>query len=215
MDRRTQTPLEEFANAASHGLGFLIAAFATPMLMGAADPAHTDTMTPRSASVAVFAATMMVLYLASAVYHALPQGRLKLLANRFDHAAIFLFIAGSYTPFALGALRGTLGWSMFALAWGVALIGMGLKLANRLRHRLVSTAMYAAMGWLVLLAAGPMIERVGEQGFLWLLAGGLAYSVGVVFFLLDERIRFGHFIWHLFVLTGSACHFVAVLRYAH
>jgi hemolysin III len=215
MDRRTQTPLEEFANATSHGIGFLIAAFATPMLMGAADPAQADVVSPRSASVAVFAGTMMLLYLASAVYHALPEGRMKLLANRFDHAAIFLFIAGSYTPFALGALRGTLGWTMFTLAWGVALVGMALKLTNRLRHRLLSTAMYAAMGWLVVLAAGPMIERVGAEGFRWLLAGGIAYSVGVVFFLLDERVRFAHFVWHLFVLTGSACHFVAVLRYAH
>ena len=213
MERRTQTPLEEFANAVSHGLGFLFVAMAWPA--GEAQASEAGAGVPRSLTVSVFAATLMVLYLASAVYHALPQGRLKLLANRLDHAAIFLFIAGSYTPFALGALRGGLGWTMFALAWTLALVGMGLKLANRLRNRAWSTALYAAMGWLVLLAAGPMIDSVGEEGFRWLLAGGIAYSVGVVFFLLDERIRFGHFVWHLFVLTGSACHFVAVVRYAH
>ena len=154
---------------------------------------------------------MMVLYFASMVYHALPHGRAKRWFNRLDHAAIFLFIAGSYTPFALGALHTPRGLAAFAAVWSLALLGMGLKAAGRLRHPLASTAIYIALGWLALLAALPSLERVARDGLLLLAAGGAAYLVGAVFFHVDHRLRYGHFIWHLFVLTGSACHFSAAL----
>jgi hemolysin III len=150
----------------------------------------------------------------SALYHALPPGRAKFIANRLDHAAIYVFIAGSYTPFALGPLRGAWGWSLFGVVWGLAALGVYFKLRNRLRHPLWSTGLYVAMGWLALVAAVPILERIAQGGIVLLLAGGVAYTVGAVFFLYDNRLRYGHFVWHLFVLTGSTCHFVAVLQHA-
>jgi hemolysin III len=163
---------------------------------------------------AVFAASAIVLYLVSTLYHAVPAGRVKGWLNRLDHAAIYLFIAGSYTPFTLGVLQGPAGWSLFGVVWAVAAFGVAIKLLNRLRHPLVSTALYLAMGWVVVFALGPLIERVPAAGLAWLVAGGLSYTVGAVVFLLDHRLRYGHFVWHLFVLGGSVCHFFAALWYA-
>jgi hemolysin III len=128
-----------------------------------------------------------------------------------DHAAIYLFIAGSYMPFLFGALRGAWGWSLFGVLWAAAALGVVAKLFNRLRHPLWSTGLYVAMGWVAVVAAVPLMERLSGAGLLWLLAGGVSYTAGAVVFLFDGRVRYGHFVWHLFVLGGSVCHFFAAL----
>jgi len=162
----------------------------------------------------VFALTMILLYSSSTLYHALPPGRAKSLCAKFDHGAIYLFIAGTYTPFALGVLNGAWGWTLFGLIWGLAAMGLALKAFDKLSHPLLSTGLYLAMGWLVVIAAAPLLERVSTAGLLWLVAGGIAYTAGVVFYLTDARFKYGHFIWHLFVLAGTTCHFCAVLWYS-
>jgi hemolysin III len=205
---RLQTAREEQANALSHGIGFVAAAAAWPMLSDVA-ALHGGPMA--SWGIAVFAITMMLVYAASMVYHALPAGRAKRWAHRCDHAAIFLFIAGSYTPFALGPLHDTVGLPLLVGVWTVALLGMAGKALGRLRNPLLSTALYAALGWAALLVLDPLAARVGTDALLLLLAGGAAYSVGVLFFLFDHRLRFGHLIWHVFVLAGSACHVAAAM----
>lgn len=208
---RDQTPGEEIANAASHGLGCLLAMAALPVLVyNAARSGQVENVVGAS----LFAGTAIVLYLVSTLYHALPAGRTKLLLNRLDHAAIYLFIAGSYMPFLLGVLRGPWGWALFALVTTAAVLGVGAKLLDRLRHPLWSTGLYVAMGWAGLIAAAPLCERLSADGLAWLLAGGLAYTVGAVVFLLDSKVRYAHFVWHLFVLTGSTCHFFAALWHA-
>ncbi len=157
---------------------------------------------------------MVLLYLASTLYHAFPAGRAKRVFGRLDHGAIYLFIAGSYTPFALGALSGAWGWSLFGVVWSLAAAGVLLKMFDRLTHPWLSTGLYLAMGWLVLIAAVPLVERVPSTGVLLLVAGGLAYTLGVVFFMLDNRVRYAHTIWHGFVAAGTGFHFFAVLGYA-
>ena len=209
--QRSQSRPEEFANSLSHGLGVLLALAAAPVLIVAA-ARQGNALNIVGAS--VFAATMVLLYLSSTIYHALPPGRAKRLSAKFDHGAIYLFIAGSYTPFALGVLNGAWGWTLFGLIWGLAAIGLALKAFDRLSHPLLSTGLYLAMGWLVVIAAVPLLERVAPAGIGWLVAGGLAYTVGVFFYLTDARFKFGHFVWHLFVMAGTACHFCAVLWYS-
>jgi len=209
---RAQTPGEEIANVVSHGLGFLLAVASLPILVLNASRQGT-TFDVVAAS--VFAGTMILLYLVSALYHAVPQSRVKAWLNRLDHAAIYVFIAGSYTPFTLGVLRGGWGWTLFIVVWSVAAFGVTVKLLNRLKHPLVSTGLYVAMGWVAIVAISPLLERMPGVGLAWLIAGGLSYSVGAVVFLFDNRIRYAHFVWHLFVLGGSACHFFAALGYAY
>lgn len=210
MHGRKQTLGEEIANTLSHGLGLMLAVAALPLLQGMASPRGPVSVF----GVTLYSVTMILVYLSSSIYHALPQGRWKALFNRIDHASIFLFIAGSYTPFALGAQDSDRGWTVFAVVWSLAAVGVMLKLLNRLEHPLLSTGFYMAMGWLVLPIAGPVIERLATDGLLLLVAGGLAYTVGAVFFLLDSRLRYAHLVWHLFVLLGSGCHFFATLWYA-
>jgi hemolysin III len=202
---------EEIANAISHGLGFLLAVASLPILVW---QASRQGSTVNVVAVSVFAGTMMLLYLISALYHAVPEGRVKLWLNRLDHAAIYLFIAGSYTPFVLGVLRGGWGWSLFGVVWTMAVLGFTAKLLDRLKHPLWSTGLYVAMGWVAVIAAAPLVARMPGAGLAWLVGGGLAYTAGAVVFLFDSRVRYAHFVWHLFVLGGSACHFIAVLRYA-
>jgi hemolysin III len=205
---RPQSSGEELANSLSHGFGLLLALASLPILVqfaaqrgGAADVVAAS----------LFSATMILLYLVSALYHALPAGRAKQWFNRLDHAAIYLFIAGSYMPYLLGALRGAWGWTLFGIVWSAAALGVVAKLFNRLRHPLWSTGLYLAMGWVALIAVVPLVERLPATTLAWLLAGGLAYTLGAAVFLLDSRIRYAHFVWHLFVLTGSGCHVVAAL----
>ncbi|KJS05265.1 MAG: hemolysin D [Gammaproteobacteria bacterium BRH_c0] len=208
---RQQSFAEELANSISHGLGLVAALVATPFLIHAA--AERDDR-GFMVGVSVFAATMIFLYLSSSIYHGLPQGRLKRIFRVVEHSAIFLLIAGTYTPFTLGVLSGPWGWSLLGLVWGIALAGVLLKIANRMSHPVISTGLYVLMGWLVVIAINPLYERLPTAGLLWLLGGGLAYTAGVAFFATDSRLRFGHFIWHLFVITGTVCHYFAVIWYA-
>lgn len=201
---------EEIANSVSHGLALLAALIAFPVLVISAAQ-RGDVASIVGAS--VFAATLVLLYLASTLYHALPHTRAKKIFRILDHGAIYLLIAGTYTPFTLGVLRGSWGWTLFGLQWGLAILGIVLKSVGGVRYGKLSVAVYLAMGWLVVIAAGPVMEKVPSWGLFWLVAGGLAYTVGVVFYAL-ERLRYFHFIWHLFVIAGSACHFIAVLWYA-
>ncbi len=210
MSERPQSLGEEIANSASHGMALLAAIVAVPFLIAAARRFGVSSVVGAS----VFATTMVFLYLTSTLYHALPPGRAKRVFMRLDHGAIYIFIAGSYTPFALGVLGGPWGWTLFGLVWSIAAVGVTLKAFNRLSHPVLSTGLYLAMGWLVLIAVVPLVERVPLAGIALLAAGGLAYTAGVVFFALDSRVRYAHAIWHGFVIVGTACHFFAVLSYA-
>jgi len=207
---RPQSLGEEIANSVSHGVGLLAAVLAIPVLLVSA---------VRRGSVAgivgasVFAGTVVLLYLTSTLYHALPRNRAKRVFRVLDHSAIFLLIAGTYTPFTLGVLRGTWGWALFGLVWGFAILGVVLKAVGGVRYPILSTCLYLGMGWLVLIAVKPLWLRIPPAGLLWLLAGGIAYTAGVAFFA-AARTRYTHFVWHLFVLAGTACHFIAVLWYA-
>ena len=210
MTKRVQSQGEEIANSVSHGVALIAAVVSVPFLVVSArqqsGASFVGTM--------VFAATMVLLYLASTLYHAVPTGRTKRVFLKLDHGAIYLFIAGTYTPFALGALSGAWGWSLFGVVWLLATIGITLKALDRLSHPWLSTGLYLAMGWLVVVAAVPLMERVPLPGVMWLVAGGLASTVGVIFFVFDSRIRYSHAVWHGFVAMGTACHFVAVQNYA-
>lgn len=206
---RAQTRGEELANSLSHGIGFLLAVASLPLLVQfAAQRGGPGDVVAAS----LFSATMIVLYLVSTLYHALPPGRAKAWFNRLDHAAIYVFIAGSYMPYLLGVLRGAWGWTLFGILWGAAALGVAAKLLDRLRHPLWSTGLYVAMGWVALVAAVPLIERLSAGALAWLVAGGLAYTLGALVFLYDSRIRYAHFMWHLFVMAGSGCHVVAALQ---
>lgn len=211
MEERPQSLGEELANSLSHGIGLVVALASLPILVVAA-ASHGSAMNIVGAS--IFAATMVLLYLTSALYHAMPRNRFKRIFQKLDHGAIYLLIAGTYTPFTLGVLRGAWGWTLFGLVWGLAVIGVVLKAFDRLSHPMISTGLYLVMGWLVLIAIGPLSSRLPIAGLLWLLAGGLAYTAGVIFFVVDSRLRYSHFVWHLFVMLGTTCHFFAVLWYA-
>ncbi|MFO1414087.1 MAG: hemolysin III family protein [Burkholderiales bacterium] len=210
MNVRPQTLGEEIANSVSHGAGLVSAVAGAPVLIVAATHGGARSVV----GAAVFATTMILLYLASSLYHALPSGRAKRVFLKLDHGSIYLFIAGSYTPFALGALGGPWGWTLFGLVWSLAAVGIALKSLDRLDHPWLSTGLYLAMGWLVLIAAVPLAERVPLPGIALLVAGGAAYTAGVLFFVQDSRWRYAHAIWHAFVMAGTACHFFAVLWYA-
>jgi len=206
---RAQSFGEELANAISHGLGCLLALVALPVLVLAAARSGGAA---EVVGVSLFVGSMVLLYGVSTLYHALPPGRAKHWFNRLDHASIFVFIAGSYMPYLLGVLRGAWGWTLFGVIWGIAAFGVGAKLLHRLRHPLWSTGLYVAMGWVALVAVVPLFERLQAPELTWLVAGGLAYTLGAVVFLFDSRWRYGHFVWHLFVLAGSSCHAVAALQ---
>ncbi|MBX9961034.1 MAG: hemolysin III family protein [Burkholderiaceae bacterium] len=209
-EERPQTLGEEIANSVSHGVALLAALVGAPFLLVSASQLSVTNIV----GAAVFAATMVLLYFTSTLYHALPAGRAKRVFLKLDHGAIYLFIAGSYTPFALGALGGPWGWTLFGLVWAMAALGITLKAFDRLSHPWLSTGLYLAMGWIVLIAAVPLVERVATPGLVLLVAGGLAYTVGVVFFLLDSKMKYAHAVWHAFVATGTGLHFFAVLDYA-
>ncbi len=203
---------EELANFLSHGAGLLASLVALPFLALNAwwqgDPWQLVGAT-------VFGVTLILLYAASTGYHLFrPGSRLKARFRFLDHAAIYLLIAGTYTPFTLGVLRGPWGWSLLSAVWTLAAAGILLKLRVGFRYEWLSTGVYLLMGWLVMVAIRPLFSAVGWAGFGWLLAGGLSYTLGIVFFAVDRRLRFAHSFWHGFVLLGSGCHLVAVLRYA-
>ncbi len=208
--KRNPSVGEEIANSLSHGVGFLVAGIGMPFLLAAA--ARHGGVEP-IAGASVFGVTMLLLYLSSTLYHALSRSGARRVLRKLDHSAIYLLIAGTYTPFTLGVLRGPWGWTLFGLVWGLALVGVILKAVGGVRFPVLSTSVYLAMGWLVLVAIRPLWLRVPTAGLGWLLTGGIVYTAGVPFYA-APRLRYAHFVWHLFVLAGTVCHFFAVLGYA-
>ena len=182
--KREQSRGEEFANSVSHGIGLLAALVASPFLVLHA-ARHGDT--GYIVGVSIFATTLVLLYLASTLYHALPAGKAKRVFRVIEHSAIYLLIAGTYTPFTLGVLRGAIGWTLLGLVWGLAVAGVALKAMARMAHPIVSTGLYLLMGWLIVIAVHPLTARVPASGLLWLVSGGLAYTLGVAFFAADSR----------------------------
>jgi hemolysin III len=204
---RTQSRGEELANSISHGIGLVGAMIGAPFLLMAAF--HHGSVLFLIGTI-VFIATMVLLYLGSMLYHAWPRTRAKSLLQVLDHSAIFWLIAGTYTPFALGPLRGVWGWTMLGIIWALAAFGALVKMLRGAdRHRKFAMTLYLGMGWLALIFLRPLTLRVPLSAVLWLVAGGIAYTLGVLFFV-NERSRYAHFVWHLFVLTGTTCHFAAV-----
>lgn len=207
---RAQSRGEEIANSVSHGAGLLAGLVAAPVLILSA-VRHGGTA--RIAGASVFSVAMLLLYLTSTLYHALPGSRAKQVFRLLDHASIYVMIAGTYTPITLSVLGGTWGWTLFGIVWGLALGGIVLTVAGGVRYPKLRTSLYLAMGWLIVVAVKPLWLRMPSEGLLWLSAGGIAYTVGVVFYA-AKRVRYGHFVWHLFVVAGTACHFIALLRFA-
>ena len=203
---RSCTPAEEIANALTHVLGLVasIAACAILVTLGALRGSAWHVV-----SSAIFGATLILLYTASTLYHSVQAERAKARLRVFDHCAIYLLIAGTYTPFTLVGLRGGWGWSLFGVVWGLAVAGVVFKLFFTGRFVRLSTAIYLGMGWLVLIAVVPMMQRLSAPTLAWLVAGGVAYTVGTVFYL-NRRLPFAHAVWHVFVLGGSVCHAIAV-----
>ena len=197
-------------NSVTHLIGTVlsVAGLATLVTMGALERDPYKIV-----SFAVYGAMLLVLYTISTLYHWVRSPRLKAILQKCDHSAIYLLIAGSYTPFSLVTLRGPWGWSLFGVSWGLAALGIVQELTLGRRTRSVSMVLYVLMGWLALVAIRPLVTALPPAGTAWLLAGGLIYSAGIYFFINDERIRHGHGIWHLFVLGGSLCQFVSVARY--
>lgn len=204
---REQTRGEELANSLSHGLGCVAAMLGVPFLV-AHSARQGDLLDVVGTS--IFSATIVLLYLSSAVYHGLQKGPAKHVLRTVEHAAIYLLIAGTYTPFMLGVLRGPTGATLLGAVWIFAALGVGLKVSNKASHPVLSTGLYLLMGWLIVLAAEPLIAGMPGAALLLLIAGGLSYTLGVIFFALDSRIKFGHLVWHAFVLTGTTCHYFAV-----
>lgn len=201
---------EETANSISHGLGLVLAIAAVPVLVLSAVRIGRPSFI---VGASVFGGTMVFLYLASTLYHSLTHERAKRFFRLFDHSAIFLLIAGTYTPFTLGVLRGPLGWTLLAIVWSLAVVGVLMKVIVGTQHSWISIVLYLVMGWLAVVAIKPILLLVPLPGVLWIVAGGFAYTGGLAFFA-AHRLRYNHFIWHLFVIAGTTCHFFAVLWYA-
>ncbi len=198
--------IEEWLNSATHGIGAILSVVGTIALVVAARQMG-DTW--KLASFSIFGATLILLYLASAFYHGSRSAKLKSFFKTLDHCAIFLLIAGTYTPFLLVNMRGTVGWTFFFIIWSLALSGVILKMIFRHRFRLVRVAIYLLMGWLIVFASADLVNSLSARALHLTIAGGLVYTVGVIFYLLD-RIPYMHAIWHLFVIGGSTCHFSAI-----
>ncbi|MCI0451696.1 MAG: hemolysin III family protein [Candidatus Latescibacteria bacterium] len=210
LRERKQSRGEEIANSISHGVGVIASIVAAAYLMLTT---VREGAPARIIGAGVFSVTMVLVYVTSTLYHATTRERPKGVFRVLDHAAIFLLIAGTYTPFTLGVLRGRWGWTLLVVVWSLAILGIVLTTVSRLRYPTLSTALYVAMGWLMVVGVKPLWANMEPWGLLWLLAGGVAYTGGVAFFAAD-RIRFGHLIWHLFVMAGTACHYIAVLEYS-
>jgi len=200
---------EEIAHAITHGIGIPLSIAALAILV-AFSALYGDAW--HVTSTAIYGGTRILLYTASTLYHGIPNIQAKVILQQLDHAAIFLLIAGTYTPFTLVSLRGPWGWTLFGMVWGIAIVGIYVELLGSSKLRRWSLALYLGMGWLVVVAIKPMLANVETGGLLLLLGGGLSYSLGAVFYAW-ERLSYNHAIWHLFVLAGSALHFFAVLFY--
>ncbi|WP_421854958.1 PAQR family membrane homeostasis protein TrhA [Marinomonas sp.] len=212
VPNRDQSLGEEIANSISHGLGLVAAIVGTPFLILRAIH-YADASF--AVGVSVFSATMILLYLASMVYHAIPETmpKTKRLFCVLDHSAVYLLIAGTYTPFTLGVLEGVWGWSLLVAVWTLALIGVALKAFGKASHPALSTTLYVVLGWLILIAIKPLVSLMVPNGLLLLVLGGVLYTLGVVFFVLDSRLRYGHLVWHLFVLGGTVSHYFSIFYY--
>jgi hemolysin III len=200
---------EEIAHAVSHGVGILFSIAGLAVLVAFAS-LYGDAWHITSSSIYGF--TLILLYTASTLYHGIPQPTAKRVLQRIDHAAIFLLIAGTYTPFTLVNLRGGWGWTLFGLVWGFAIFGVVLETMLRRRIKWLSLSLYLGLGWLVVIAIRPLIETVETGGLILLLAGGLCYSLGVIFYVW-KRFAYHHAVWHLFVMAGSALHFFSIFYY--
>jgi hemolysin III len=207
---RGYTRGEELANTVSAATGFVVFAGVAPfVILTASRSAQPWAVT----STAIFLGSIVALYFTSTLYHALPPGRTKRVVRLLDHSAIFVLIAGTYTPFALGPLAASGGVPLTIAQWIIAAMGIAFKLAGGIRYRCLSNLIYLGMGWLGIFWIRPFIENATWQGFLWVLAGGIAYSAGIPFYAAKNR-TYTHFVWHLFILAGSLCHIIAVWRYA-
>ena len=203
--------VEELANVATHGFGLVASVIAFPVLVAIAARGGDAGVI---VGVSIFALTLVGAYAASTIYHSMPHGPRRIFWRRVDQAAVYLLIAGTYTPLALGALRGRWGWTLLVIVWLAAAVGITAKLGRRSEAPRLETITYLAMGWLAVFAMQPLLHSIGWPGFLWLLGGGLAYTVGTVFLVCQSRIRYGHCAWHVFVLGGSACHAIPIANYA-
>jgi hemolysin III len=211
MKSRAQSAGEEIANSLTHGLGVVLTLVIGPFLVIVA----VRTRDPwRVVAAATYATTLLFLFTSSMLYHAVRTPDVKALFRRIDHSAIYLLIAGTYTPFTLITLRGPWGWTLFSVIWGLAIVGIALKSAFGARLPALSTAVYLGMGWLAVIALRPLMLHLAPRGLAWMVAGGLCYTLGVVFYVRDDRRRYHHAVWHLFVLAGSMAHVCAVLWYA-
>jgi len=196
-------------NAWTHLVGALLACLGAIWLLVLA---ALDGELAKIVSVAIYGLSLILLYSISTLYHSL-RGQAKVVMRKLDHLSIYLLIAGSYTPFCLVTLASAWGWTLFGIVWGLAVIGMLQEIKPRSEARVLSLVIYAVMGWIVLVAVKPLLAALGGAGFAWLLAGGICYTVGIVFFVFDDRFRHWHGIWHIFVMVGSLLHFIAILFY--
>jgi hemolysin III len=210
LPRRRQSLGEEIANSISHGAGFLAGAIAAPILIVRAVAAGDAALT---IGASIFAAAILLMYISSTLYHALAENRAKRIFRVLDHGSIYLLIAGTYSPFTLGVLRGAWGWTLFGVVWALAILGIVMKSIGRAWHPIFSTGLYLGMGWLALIAARPLLTNLPEPAIAWLAAGGVAYTGGIAFYA-ARRLRYAHFVWHLFVVAGTGCHVAAVLACA-
>ena len=210
MADRLFTVGEEIANTGLHGLGLLSSVAGT---IGLVVFATRRGDTKQVTAVSIFGATLILVYLASTLYHGLPVSWIKWIFGLMDNAAIYLLIAGTYTPFTLGLLRGGWGWSLFGIEWGLAIIGVMMTMFIHPPIGWLSLLLYLSMGWLLLIALRPLRAHLAPRGLMLLVAGGVAYTIGVIFYVCDD-LPYYHAVWHTFVLAGSVCHFFAVLLYA-
>jgi hemolysin III len=204
-----ETPAEEVASSITHGLGFLFSVIALSVLVAVASIGGDSR---RIVTVSVYGGTLLLMYAASTCYHFVRSPRLKRAMRIFDHASIYLLIAGTYTPIVLVSMGGGWGWSLFGIIWGLAAVGVVVKLFYVEYYETLSLILYVMMAWLALVAVKPLLAALPAGGLVWLAGGGAAYMAGIVFYLWDH-LPFNHAIWHLFVLAGSVCHFIAVLVY--
>ena len=196
-------------NAVSHLVGTVLAIAGAIVLMVLAASGGDPW---KVVSVSVYGVTLVVMYSSSTLYHSV-RGRSKDVLQKMDHQSIYLLIAGSYTPFCLVTLRGPWGWSLFGVVWGLALLGGLQEIRSRNDARILSVVIYLLMGWVALVALVPLVHALGRAGFAWVAAGGLFYTIGIVFYALDTRLTHAHGVWHLFVLAGSATHYIAIIKY--
>ncbi|MBN2418991.1 MAG: hemolysin III family protein [Deltaproteobacteria bacterium] len=207
---RIQSLGEEIANSVSHGIGFIAAVIiSTIIIISAVKNSSASGVVGAS----VFSFTLIMLYIVSTLYHSLAMNKAKRVFRILDHIFIFMMIAGTYTPFTLSVLKGSLGWTLFGLIWGMAFAGIIFQCLGGLKKSKLTVFLYLAMGWLIIFAVKPMLGNMPVGGFFWLLIGGFAYTVGVGFYA-AKKMKYAHFVWHLLVIAGSACHSIAVLRYA-